>query len=99
MLCYRENPEKLFEVFLEVGKPAAENEGNSIVTQIIIEIDVHEHVMQRSGPEAIELFSCSFQLSMKFFLPINVKMPTVVGILTFMNSKNSILGLSEPEKC
>ena len=38
-------------------------------------------------------FSCSTQLSMKFFLLINVKM------LTFMSGKNSILGLSEPEKC
>ena len=27
--------------------------------------------------------SCSTQLSMKFFLLINVKMPTIVGILTF----------------
>ena len=49
-------------------------------------------------PEVIKLFSCSIQLSMKFFLLINVKMPTIVGILTFMNRKNSILGLSEPEK-
>ena len=37
-------------------------------------------------------------LSMKFFLLINVKMPTIVGILTFMSGKNSILGLSEPKK-
>ena len=43
--------------------------------------------------------SCSTQLSMKFFLLINVKMPTNVGILTFMNRKNSILGLPEPKKC
>ena len=50
------------------------------------------------GPEVIKLFSCSTRLSMKFFLPINVRMPTTVGILTFMNRKNSILGLSEPEK-
>ena len=35
---------------------------------------------------------------MTFFLLINVKMPTNVGILTFMSRKNSILGLSEPEK-
>ena len=33
-----------------------------------------------------------------FFLLINVKMPTIVGILTFMSGKNSILGLSEPKK-
>ena len=35
---------------------------------------------------------------MKFLLLINVKMPTVVGILTFISRKISILGLSEPEK-
>ena len=35
---------------------------------------------------------------MKFFLLINVKMPTIVGILTFMSGKNSILGLSEPKE-
>ena len=34
---------------------------------------------------------CSTQLSMKVFLLINVKMPTIVGILTFMSGKNSIL--------
>ena len=41
--------------------------------------------------------SCSTQLSMNFFLLINVKMPTIVGILTFMGRKYIILGLSEPE--
>ena len=35
---------------------------------------------------------------MKFCLLINVRMPTIVGILTFMSRKNSILGLSEPKK-
>ena len=30
---------------------------------------------------------------MLFFLPINVKMPTIVGILTIMSRKNNILGL------
>ena len=30
---------------------------------------------------------------MKFFLLINVEMPTIVGILTFMSRNNSILGL------
>ena len=51
-----------------------------------------------SGPEVIKLFSCSAQLSMKFFLLINVKMPTIFGSLTFMSRKNSILGLSESGK-
>ena len=68
----------------------------------------------RPGPEVIKLFSCSTQLRMKFFLlinvkmptivgiltfmSINVKMPTIVGILTFMSRKNTILGLYEPKK-
>ena len=34
----------------------------------------------------------------EFFLVINVKMPTMVGILTFMSRKNSVIGLFEPEK-
>ena len=34
----------------------------------------------------------------EIFLLIDVKMPTIVGILTFMSKKNSILSLSEPEK-
>ena len=54
--------------------------------------------LDQPGPEAIKLFSCSAQLSINFFLLINVKMPTIVGILTFMSRKNSIIGLSEPEK-
>ena len=53
----------------------------------------------RSGPEVIKLFLCSTQLSIKFLLLINVKMTIIIGILTFMNRKNNILGLSEPEKC
>ena len=35
---------------------------------------------------------------MKFFLLIIVKMPTIVGISTFISRKNSILGLPEPKK-
>ena len=38
-----------------------------------------------SGPEVIKLFSCSTQLSTKFIVLINVKMPTIVGILTFIS--------------
>ena len=44
---------------------------------------------QRSAPEVIKLFSCSTQLSMKFILLINVKMPTIVGILTFISMINT----------
>ena len=52
----------------------------------------------KTGSKVIILFSCSTQLSMKFFLLINVKMPTAVGILTFMSRKNSLICLSEPAK-
>ena len=45
-----------------------------------------------SGLKVIENFSCSTQLSMKIFLLINVKMPTVIGILTYMSRKKSIPG-------
>ena len=46
--------------------------------------------LDQPGPEVKKNFHA--QLSMKFFLLMNVKMPTNVGILTFMSSKSSILG-------
>ena len=54
-------------------------------------------VSTQPGTEVIKN-SCSTQLSMNFFLLINVKMPTTVGILTLLSSSNNVLGLSEPEK-
>ena len=44
-------------------------------------------LLHETGPEVIKLFSYSTQLSTKFFLLIIVKMPTVVGILTFKSRK------------
>ena len=41
------------------------------------------------GPEVIKLFSCSTQLSIKCIMLINVKMPTIVGILTFISMINT----------
>ena len=43
----------------------------------------------RPGLEIIKLFSCSTQLNMKFILLINVKMPTIVGILAFISRINT----------
>ena len=43
------------------------------------------------GPEVIKLLSCSTRLRSKFILLINVKMPTIVGILTFMSRINDWL--------
>ena len=56
----------------------------------------HTHTQRtaRSGLEVIKHFSCSTQLSMNFFPLIDVKMPTIVGILTCMSGKNNILGLT-----
>ena len=42
-----------------------------------------------SGHEVIQLFSYSTQLSTEFILLINVKMPTIVGILTFISMINT----------
>ena len=41
------------------------------------------------GREVIKHFLCSTQLSMKFIMLINVKMPTIVGILTFTSKINT----------
>ena len=38
---------------------------------------------KNTGPKVIKLFSCSTQLSMKFSLLINTKMPSIVGIFIF----------------
>ena len=38
-----------------------------------------------AGLEIIKRFSCSTQLSMKFIMLIHAKMPTIVGILTFIS--------------
>ena len=50
----------------------------------------------KTGPEVIKLFSCSAQLRLKFILLINVKMPTIVGILTFISRINYRLWSSKP---
>ena len=52
--------------------------------------------MLRPGPKVMKLFSCS-TVEHEIFPAHNVKMPTSVGILTFMNMKNSIISLSEPK--
>ena len=71
-----------------------------MLLKIIKNIEMHakrSSPVDDSDPELIKLFSCSTQLNTNFFLLINVKIPTIVGILTFMSGKKSILGLSEPK--
>ena len=43
-------------------------------------------------------FKKHFPFEHEICLLINVKMPKIVGILTFMSRTNRILGLSEPAK-
>ena len=44
----------------------------------------------KTGPDLIKLCLSSTQLSIKFIMLINVKMPTIVGILTFISMINKI---------
>ena len=53
---------------------------------------------QMVGPEVLKRFSYSTQLSMKFFLLINIKMPTIVGILISISRKNFIINSAVQEK-
>ena len=48
------------------------------------------------GPKVIKLFSCSAQLRLKFIRLINVKMPTIVGILALISRINYRLWSSKP---
>ena len=51
----------------------------------------------RTWPRGYKTFFMLNSTEHDFFLLRNVKMPTVVGILTFMSGKISILGLTEPK--
>ena len=46
-----------------------------------------ESLLEQSGPEVIQLFSCSTQL--KLVMLINVKMPTIIGIVSFISMLNT----------
>ena len=52
-------------------------------------ISIRQKEILLPGSEVIKLFSCSTQLSMKFIMLINVKMPTIVGILTLISMINT----------
>ena len=59
---------------------------------------VNNSLCVSSRPRGYKTFSMLNSTEHEIFLLINVKMPTIVGILTFMSRKNSIIGLSELEK-
>ena len=63
------------------------------------QIKTRQEKSQEAWPRAYKTFFMLNSVEHEFFLLINVKMPTIVGILTFMSWKNSTPGLSETEKC
>ena len=48
--------------------------------------------------QQVKLFSCKAELSMDFFLLINIKMPTTVGILILISRKKFMLNSAEHER-
>ena len=50
---------------------------------------MYDIVLLSPGPEVIKGIPCLTQLSTKSILLINVKMPTIVGILTFISMINT----------
>ena len=55
-------------------------------------------LQKHTWPRGYKIFFMLNSTEYDFFRLINVKMPTIVGILTFISEKNSILDLSEPKK-
>ena len=66
---------------------------SSILCLLVLSIDnlYKQFVLRSKLPclEVIKPFPCSTQLNMKFILLINVKMPTIVGILIFISMINT----------
>ena len=60
----------------------------------------HSHHGKHSllNPEVVKLLSGLFRLSMIFILLINVKMPTIVGILSFISRIDTRLRVIKQEK-
>ena len=52
-------------------------------------VGLRSMILAIPGFEVIKLFSCATELSTKFSMLINVKMPTIVGILTFISMINT----------
>ena len=55
------------------------------------------HSISRPGPEVIKLFYMFSSAEHEFFLLLNMKMPTFVGIFTLISIENLILCSAEQE--
>ena len=72
--------EKLRKVIFQLSSYSLFNWSPGIEFEMVIE--------NKHGPKVIKLLSCSAQLRVKFIMLLNVKMPTIVGILTFISRIN-----------
>ena len=66
---------------------------NSVVLSRDTQVNAKYHLIgsneKDKWPRGYKTFSCSTQLTMKFIMPINVKMPTTVCILTSTSMINT----------
>ena len=81
---------KHFQAFLAFSVHTIFLTGKKYMTKILlVRIKLNLLYATSPGPEGYKLFSYSTQLSRKFILLINVKMPLIVGIITFISMINT----------
>ena len=76
---------ELLNTKLQQQKEIGEDDVSSIsLSSFPYCIEIIRHITLYKATR-LKYYSCSTQLSMKFILLINVKMPSIVGILTFLS--------------
>ena len=78
-----------FYLSLVFCEPTSKLSGCVGTSELLLPAYVRSTKFSRSGPKVIKQFSFLTQLSSKFILLKNVKMPTIVGILTFISMINT----------
>ena len=76
--------------------------GLALTSQTINQQQIKQQTEQQAKhkitwPRGYKTFFTLNSTEHEIFPANNVKMPTIVGILTFMSGENSMLGLSEPK--
>ena len=99
LYCFSRDPTgKNKKISLDLLSSSAAKLWNSVL-QHFREIHNFNHSKSLIRPRGYKTFFMLNSVAREFFLFINVKIPTTVGILTFLNRKNSIVSLSEPKQC
>ena len=62
---------------------------NPYITEVLLFASVFVSLTEKNRPRGYTTFLISPKLSMKLILLINLKMPTIVGILTFISRLNT----------